>query len=141
MKRYSNILVNHKKALGHLTRVEKRSYLIGIKDADNLVGRDGQVIGVDLAQAVVQIARLAVHLALGAGATADIDHIRGHAQAPFPLLFVLAIITQVDRALAAAGQWRIEGRLEPQAAVHVRVLPFQGHASNLARLMQPQQHA
>ena len=45
-----------------LAMASSTTHLISIEDADKLCGWDGHALGVDLLQAVVQVARLAVHL-------------------------------------------------------------------------------
>lgn len=50
-------------------------YLISIKNANQLVGRDGHSWRVDLAQAVVQIARLSVHFPNGPLASANVHKV------------------------------------------------------------------
>ena len=96
---------------------QKRSlHLIGIKDADDLIRWDGGALRVDLAQAVVQVGRLPIHLPLGPLPAADVDHLRRPPQAPLALLLVLSVVAQVHCARAARGQRRIHSRLH-QAAV------------------------
>ena len=53
----------------HLDKEVDIGHLISIKDANQFMRRDGNALGVDLGQAVVQIAGLAVHLAWFALAT------------------------------------------------------------------------
>lgn len=45
-----------------LLSIVLKAHLISIKDADELIGRNGHPLWVDLGQAVVQVAGLAVHL-------------------------------------------------------------------------------
>ena len=85
-----------------LTRVE--GHLISIKDADELIAGDHCARRVELGADVVDVARLAVHLARRPLAAADVDHIRAQGVHPLALLGVLAIIAQVDGARAASGQ-------------------------------------
>ena len=49
-------------AIPSQTALILKAHLISIKDADELIGRNGHPLWVDLGQAVVQVARLAVHL-------------------------------------------------------------------------------
>ena len=58
------------------------AYLISIKDADELVGRDGGAGRVQVGEAVVQVGRLSVHLPHRPPAAADIDNLRPHLLTP-----------------------------------------------------------
>ena len=51
------------------------AHLISIEDADKLIGRDGDAGRVDLAEAVVQIARLSIHLPNGPLPATDVHKI------------------------------------------------------------------
>ena len=70
--------------------------LVGIEHADDLVGGDRLPVGVDLARAVVQVRRLAVHLTRGARPPGDVDDASPGRHAPAALLGVLAVIAEVD---------------------------------------------
>lgn len=59
----------------HLDEEVEIGNLISIKDADQLMGGDGHALGVDLAQAVVQVAGLPVHLAWLALSARNIDQV------------------------------------------------------------------
>ena len=63
------------KQRNHLDEEVDVGDLIGVKDADQLMRGDGDSLGVDLAQAVVQVAGLAVHLAWLALAARDVDQV------------------------------------------------------------------
>ena len=91
--------------------IAQRSHLIGIEDADNLIAGDWHAIRVYLAQAVVQVARLSIHLPLGPGAAANVDHVWRHPEAPLALLAVLAVVAEVDCALAACREGCVQRRL------------------------------
>ena len=47
----------------HLDKEVDIGHLISVKDADQFMSRDGDALRVDLGQAVVQVTRLAIHLA------------------------------------------------------------------------------
>ena len=59
----------------HLDEEVEVGDLVSVKDADQLMGGDGDPLGVDLGQAVVQVAGLAIHLARLALAAGDIDQV------------------------------------------------------------------
>ena len=85
------------------------AHLVGVHNADDLTVRDGTPVRVNLAACVVEVARLAVHLAGGAGPAGYIAHIAAQLLAQPPLgagvrparLAVGAVIAQVDGAVAA----------------------------------------
>ena len=88
--------------------------LIRIKDADNLIRRDLEVIPrVDEPHGVVDVARLAIHLALRPLPPADVHGIRNIQRTDKLLLLrVLTIVQQVDRPLAVARHAGVHGRQE-----------------------------
>ena len=75
------------------------NHLVSIKDAEDLVARDGLPGGVQLVAHIVDIARLAVHLALGSRAARDVHIVAAFAVDPSPLLWVLAIVAPNKTAL------------------------------------------
>ena len=82
-------------------------HLVGIKHADNLVGRDGLGLRIDHLHAVVQVGGFTVHLAARALAPGHVhDAVRAPLalQAPVALLPVLAVVAQVHGDAAAEGQ-------------------------------------